>query len=118
MTVPLLSHLDSRYTVLVECFRDLGSSHPVLSSITQHPDENGLMSQSLGLRKGLEARRLWSHPVLLLLTSWGGEKDAEILATQDRMYILSWNLKTRMNAWKERVLSLVQEDPQNEFLMQ
>lgn len=78
MTVPLLSHLDSRYTVLVECFRDL-------SSITQHPDENGLMSQSLGLWKGIEARRLWSHPVMLLLTSWGGEKDAVILTTQDRM---------------------------------
>lgn len=85
MTVPLLSHLDSRYTVLVECFRDLSSSHPVLSSITQHPVENGLMSQSLGLWKGIEARRLWSHPVMLLLTSWGGEKDAVILATQDRM---------------------------------
>lgn len=65
------------------------------------------MSQSLGLRKGIEVRRLWSFPVLPLLTSWGGEKDAVILVTQDRMYILSWNLNIEMSAWKEHVLSLV-----------
>lgn len=71
--------------VLAGCFRDLSSLHSVLSSFTQHPDNRGFMSQSLGLQKGIEMRRLWSLSVLLLLTIWGREKDAVILATQDRM---------------------------------
>lgn len=97
MSVPLLSHLNNRGMTPAGCCRGFSSLHPVLSSLTQHPDESGLMSQcyqlslskskwSLGLWKDLETKAQSLH-VQLLLTSWGGEKDAVIFVTQDRVYL-------------------------------